>query len=189
MKQLLFKPFERFSENQLLIVGICATLIGSYLAYLFDGRYDGALDFHLIKSKNGYEPFIDNGINIFTTFVFVFIAAKIVNGKTRIIDAFTSVLVARIPLYLLPFTNFNLALSNDIDPTDLNAMMAYLNEHIVAVAIISILSILAVVWFIALLWNGYKTASNAKGTKAILLFISAILLAEITSKICIHYLN
>ena len=60
MKQLLFKPFERFSENQLLVVGICATLIGSYLAYLFDGRYDGALDFHIIQSKIGFEPFIDN---------------------------------------------------------------------------------------------------------------------------------
>lgn len=189
MKQLLFKPFERFSENQLLVVGICATLIGSYLAYLFDGRYDGALDFHIIQSKNGFEPFIDNGINIVTTFLFIFLAAKIINTKTRMIDAFTSILIARIPLYLLPFTNFNHALSTDIDPTDLNAMMVYLNNHIVAVVIISILSILAVVWFIALLWNGYKTASNAKGTKAILLFITALLLAEIASKIGIHYLN
>jgi len=45
------------------------------------------------------------------------------------------------------------------------------------------------IWSIILLFNGFKTATNSKETKHILLFIVALILAEVFSKIVILNLN
>ena len=52
-----------------------------------------------------------------------------------------------------------------------------------------LISILFLVWYIALLFNGFKVASNAKGKTPIVLFILSIILAEVLSKVLIHQLN
>ncbi|EOG6917048.1 hypothetical protein ACLH3W_002277, partial [Flavobacterium psychrophilum] len=52
----------------------------------------------------------------------------------------------------------------------------------------SIILIIALIWFISLLYNGFKIATNSKETKHTLLFILAIIIAEITSKIIIYKL-
>ena len=45
--------------------------------------------------------------------------------------------------------------------------------------------LISTVWFFILLYNGFKTATNAKGTKSILLFITACILSEILTRILI----
>mgnify|MGYP006167936399 FL=1 len=56
-------------------------------------------------------------------------------------------------------------------------------------AIFGILALATMVWFAVLLWNGFKIATNAKGIKAIILFIAVVLLAEIASKYIITQFN
>lgn len=189
MKQLLFKPFEKFSALQLIVAGLVFTAMGTFFAIQFNGRFDGALDFHFVATCVKGQAIIDNVINVTCLFIFLFIAGKLINPKTRMIDSLSTALFARLPLYLLPLLNFNGNLGLNTDPTDLSALQEYVMNNFIFIIITAIITIAFIVWYVALLYNGYKTASNAKGSKAIWLFVAALLLAEIASKLLIYQLN
>src|SRR5690625_4846953 len=115
MKTILFRPFERYSEKTLVIVGVAFTLIGSLLGAAFQGRFDGVLDMHFVPSTSFYQVLIDNAINIFCLVLFLFLSAKYINNKTRLIDILTAAMVARIPYYFMVFGNINNTMSKARD--------------------------------------------------------------------------
>ena len=51
-----------------------------------------------------------------------------------------------------------------------------------------ILSLPVIIWSIALMFNGFKVATGAKGTKLTVTFIAAVFVAEIVSKILIQFI-
>jgi len=193
MKTLLFKPFERYSEQKLLIAGLLFTFLGTYTAFAFGFRLDGVFDAHLSKDISLLKVMLDAAINIFSLFFFLFIAAKIVNGKTRAIDILNGIMVSRLPLYLLTFFNINQWIGKSTDRIGQytpNELIQHINpSDIWAIAIFGLVTIIFIVWLIALLYNAYKVACNAKGLKATVLFIAALILAEILSKVLIHNFN
>jgi len=193
MKTLLFKPFEKYSENKLLIIGIIATIIGTYFAYIFNLRFNGALDVHIVKETSIKQSIIDNLINLISLITLFYIAGKYINTKTRLIDIISTVVVSRIPYYTLPLLNFNNILS---DAT--NGMMKFMGpesvhhmpvSHIIILIAFTIISILMVIWYITLLYNGFKIATNAKEKSSTVLFIVALITAEILSLILIYNFN
>ncbi len=188
MKKLLFKPFEYYSESKLLIVGTIATIIGTYLATLFHARFDGILDLHFVDSSIKGQVVLDVIINSLTLVILLFIAGKFINNKTRFIDILNTSLVAKIPMYLLVFLNINNSVAFPTT-TDINEIQQFAMENIGMILALAVLSIIAVVWYIALLYNGFKTATNGKGTKLILYFIGVIILAEVISKLFIYFFN
>ncbi|MDI1304543.1 MAG: hypothetical protein PSX42_06830 [bacterium] len=189
MRTLLFNPFEKYSERILIIVGLAFTVIGGYLGFVFNARFDGVIDLHFVEKVSLYQPILEIGINILCTTVLLFIVGKIINPKTRIIDIFLTSMIARIPYYIVTFFNannkaytisqgiLNLVKSNKTNPLS--------STDIFYLLLMSFAIIASLIWFIALLFNGFKTAVNAKGTKHVLLFIAAIVAAEIISKIVI----
>ncbi|HLW14478.1 MAG TPA: YIP1 family protein [Flavobacteriaceae bacterium] len=193
MRTLLFKPFERYSEKTLLLVGICFTVIGSFLGSIFHSRFDGVLDMHVVSSAPFYQVLIDNLINVFCLVLFLFLAAKYINRKTRLIDILTASMVARIPYYLVAFGNINGIVGKASDDVMLLVNPEMIGEVTTSSLLIvlgfGLLSILFLVWYLVLLFNGFKVASNAKGKQPIILFILSILLAEVLSKVLIHHLN
>lgn len=196
MKQALLNPFEKISETKLVIFGIIATLLGSYLGYLFNGRYDGVIDLHFTDSVSLLQPFIDNLINIASLFLLLFLAGKFINKKTRIIDILNPILIARIPFYFLTFSNFRNYIS-DITKSllamvDLKNKTTNLNletSHILFLGFFTIVTIAFLVWFVILLYNGFKVATNCKTVPHKIYFGLSILAAEIVSGIAISLLN
>jgi len=193
MKTILFRPFERYSEKTLVIVGVAFTLIGSFLGAVFHGRFDGVLDMHFVPSTSFNQVLLDNAINIFCLVLFLFLSAKYINNKTRLIDILTVAMVARIPYYFMVFGNINNTMSKASEE-----IMQLVNPEMVEqvgtsslllVIGFGLISIVFLIRYIALLHNGFKVASNAKGNTPIALFILSILLAEVLSKVLIHYLN
>ena len=193
MNTLLFKPFEKYSENKLVTVGILATLIGIYLAVAFNMRFDGVIDVHAASGVSYQQAFMDSLVDIVSLIVFLFLTAKFINPKTRVIDVFTTVIIARIPLYLLAFGNWNTMLykagETIIQQLTLEATATVPSTTFWLLAVMSIFSIIVLIWYISLLYNGFKIASNAKGKKSVYLFIGALVLAEIISKIGIYILD
>ncbi|OIQ21474.1 MAG: hypothetical protein BM557_04285 [Flavobacterium sp. MedPE-SWcel] len=191
MKSILLNPFERYTETQLIIAGILFTAIGCFLGYFFNCRFDGVLDFHTHSNIAIKQPFIDNGVNIVSLFIPFLILGKYINKKTRIIDILAVVIVSRVPLYLLSLINIGGGVTTmskefvGVNPADIQ-----LNPlTIVILLIISIVSITLLVWFITLLYNGFKTASNAKTITHKTLFGVAILFAEGLSKYILSIIN
>lgn len=196
MKTAFFNPFEKYEETKLLIVGLLITVVGSFLGYLFQGRFDGVLDLHFLPSTTLFQPLIDNLINTLSLFSVLFILGKYINSKTRVIDILTPVLIARTPFYLLTFSNYKNSISDVSEkvlasvsdqqiPADLNLETA----DIMILSLFTLLSLLFLVWFVVLLFNGFKVATNSRGIKNKLLFAAAILLAELLSKIIFNLLN
>ncbi|MGK4569237.1 hypothetical protein [Flavobacterium sp. 3HN19-14] len=192
MRTHLFNPFAKHSDRNLLIIGLVATIIGGFTGYFFNAVYDGALDLHFVGNIGVRETILYIAVDIITIAVFLFIAGKIFNSKTRFIDIFSTTLIARIPLYILPFFNAGNYLFSITSKMMTNllegkpeAVFGIETFYIICFAMITLAFI---VWFFALLWNGYKVAINAKGIKPIVLFIIAVALAETISKTIILYL-
>ncbi|WP_282117365.1 hypothetical protein [Cellulophaga baltica] len=189
MKILLFKPFEKYSEKTLLLIGVFFTLLGSFFAYVFNIRFDGIIDIHIVPNTLSYQALLDNLINIFCLVLFLYISTKYINKKTRLIDILNTALVARTPFYLLPFFNIN-----DVIEKTSEEVFQFANPELIGqisssnlfiIIVFGLITILFLVWYISLLFNGYKVASNAKGKTPIILFVISLLLAEVLSKFLI----
>ncbi len=196
MKKLFFNPFEKNSENKLLLFGLVITAFGSYLGYLFNARFDGIFDLHFIKNTTLDQPFIDNLINIVSLFATLFLTGKIINTKTRIIDILNPILISRVPFYLLTFFNFRNCISDVtasiVENLNLKAMPTHIDitpSSMILLMLFAMISILFLIWFIILLYNGFKIATNCKTSMHKLYFALSIVAAEIISKIIISLLN
>jgi len=191
MKKIIINPFEKFTEVQLFTLGLILTIGGSLLGYLFNSRFDGVLDLHVTPIVTLAQPFIDNTINTVSLFLLLFILGFIINKKTRLIDVFNTVLIARSPFYLLTLGNiggFMNSLETKINPE--NPLDVHFSAvDILVLGVFSMFAVGFLVWFVALLYNGFKTATNLKDTPHKIAFAFAIILAEILSKALIGFLN
>jgi hypothetical protein len=187
--KIIFNPFEKFRENQLLTVGAVGTVIGSLLGFLFNGRFDGILDLHFVAEVEWYVPFVDNIINILVASLVFFLLGYLLNKKTRFVDCLAFSLIARVPLYLLTLFNAGGTMFSVGDKVakniGTNPLEILEKSEIIIMSVFGIMSILIMVWHIALLYNGFRVSTNGKGVKAVLLFIVAIIVAEIVSKVII----
>lgn len=196
MKKLLFNPFETTSETKLLTFGVLLTAIGSYLAYLFNGRYDGVIDLHFTGNVSLAQPFLDNLINIVCLTAVLFFVGRLINKKTRLIDILAPVMIARVPFYLLTFTNINNLISDitesllkNVDLKNMPVNLDIAPSSILLLTLFSLLAIVCIVWFVILLYNGFKIATNSKTSLHKVYFALSILAAEIISGIIISLLN
>lgn len=196
MKKILFNPFEQFSERSLILFGIATTLLLSMTGAFFNARFDGVIDLHFSRPTFFINTLTDNAVNIVLLSLALFTLGKIRNSKTRLIDIFTASLIARIPYYILPFFNWNDRILNEsnkimeqfmtIQP---GAVPQFEAAQMLTLLVFAIVSILFLVWFIFLLYQGYKVATNAKGAVEVVLFGITLLLAEIASKIIFYLIN
>ena len=188
MKKLLFNPFEKFDARALLFTGLLVTVLGSLLGYTYNARFDGVLDLHFSADVKYVEPFSDNVFNIAFLFIALYIFGRIINKKIRPIDIFATAMIARLPLYLVCFANVDgklfveAAKALENGPNALSANPA----DLMVVAVMGLLMIPFLIWYIALLYNGFKVAVNAKTAKHNLLFALALIIAEILSKILLY---
>ena len=79
MKTLLLKPFERYSEKQLLLIGFLAFAVGIVLAKLFNTHFDGVLDTHFSDNVSWAQSAFNNSVNVIVLTLMLFLAGKIIN--------------------------------------------------------------------------------------------------------------
>jgi hypothetical protein len=193
MYKTFYNPFEKYSAKKLVPFGILFTIIGVFLAYNFNAIFDGVLDLHFSNSSNIYQilTFIIVDIALLANVLVIF--GKYINPKTRMIDIYTTVLIAKIPAYLFTIMNAN-SFSYNFGQK-LKQFIATRNFQIITtidigfIILQTVASMFMLFWTISLLYNGFKTATNTKETKDKLLFVAAIILAEIISKIIIYKLS
>ncbi|MGO3155586.1 hypothetical protein [Mesonia sp.] len=188
--KLLYNPFERFQERFLISVGTIALIIGALLAFYFQARFDGVLDLHFVSQVDLWQTFADQAINVACLSICLGALAFYMNKRTRIIDVLAVCLFARLPYYLLSIFNVNgvmVKISEEIlkDPMGITTGNIAM-PHLLLLLVFSGLSLIAIIWQLVLLYNGTKVTSNAKGTKYSILFVIAIIVAEILSKLLIN---
>src|SRR5699024_1163065 len=110
--------------------------------------------------------------------------------KTRLVDIFATCLVARTPLYILPLFNINNfmgRMGNQVMQNIIHHNQTFQIHGVVPLIVITIVMIFAFIWYIVLLYKGFKVDSHAGGTLPNSLFIVAVILAEIASKYLITF--
>ncbi len=192
MKKILINPFEKYSESTLLLVGILALALGSVMGYYCNARFDGVIDLHFVKAVGAYEPLLDLVVTVGVTAVMLFALGKYHNPKTRLIDLVNTVLIAKIPFYVLTIFNGNGMIFDASEKIMKSVQENVLNlpdfSVLLPILIFSLITLAALVLSIVLLFQGFKVATNAKGNKSVFGFVLVLLLAEIISKIAISYL-
>lgn len=196
MKKVLFNPFEQFSERPLILFGISVTILLSMTGAFFNARFDGVIDLHFSTPTFFINTLTDNAVNIVILSLALFTLGKYRNNKTRFVDVFTASLIARIPYYILPFFNWNNTvlvesekLLKQFMTVQPGAVPQFETTNMLVLVLFAGFSLLFLAWFIYLLYQGYKVATNAKGGIEIVLFGVTILIAEVFSKIIFYLIN
>lgn len=183
MKTLL-NPFEKYSEARLFMFGLVFTILGCLAGDYFNGKFVGTMTVSFSGEVGSLESFTDNGIDILSFWLFLFLLSKFINKRTRAIDILNTVLIARIPFFfliLLNCTGFFTALEAEMRTTNPLAINFSTSEMTV-ILVTGVVAITFLVWLIVLLYNGFKVASNVKSAAHKILFALAIILAEALAK-------
>lgn len=192
MYKFLLNPFEKYSEKQLFTFGTLFLFIGSYIGFLCNAYFDSLLHITFIHKTTFIPILIQNTIIVLLLTLILFTIGKITNKKTRLIDVLNVSLIARIPIYLTTIININNATTKITDKliiniTNLENLHLSIIEYFLLL-VIAIIGLISIIWFAYLLWNGFKTATNAKSNKPVILLILSLLIANYISNLLIHYI-
>ena len=184
--KLLYNPFEKISENILLLIGTSALIIGSLLAWALNCRFTAILNIQPGTDPELWQPLADNLIIIALLTILLLIFGLIANKKTRPVDVFTAVLMGRIPFYLLTLANINNFLT-DITNSMLakNPVNPIIGTEYIIFIIVAFASLAMVAWGLVLLYSGFKVAVNAKHGWHTIIFIITIVVADALSGLLI----
>ena len=193
MKNILSNPFKNYSEKQLLLFGFLLAIVACALSTELNGRFDGVFGLHFVEKTTIIISLIDMAIVISVLTFLLFIVGKLINKKTRLIDVLSVSLIAKIPFYFLLIFNINSKML-DITHKLLDSLSQKKAIHLetldLSLLVFSgIATFMCLIWSVILLYNGFKTATNVKETKHIILFILSIITAEVVSKIILNNLN
>lgn len=184
--KLLFNPFQKIETNTLLIIGGLLFFVGSLLAFYFGFTFDGVLDLHSVGEISLLDSFKQNAINIVVLWLLLLGLGLIINAKTRWIDVLVSVLIFRIPFYvMILFSSIGVVKSTLNQLVDRakgmgNFHWEFINLIIILVYSMIILALL--IYAVILLFNGFKVATNAKGWKHYVLFALVVIITEVITK-------
>ena len=186
--KIIFNPFSKFSEIQLLIFGVLITFLGSFIGSHFGVIFDGVFDVHVYEISI-IKGILVNLINVFSVFILFLILGKIINSKTRIIDILNVSLISRLPIYLVGIFANNSKMNSITED-----LMKGINEpeklnlpttDLIFIMIFSSAMMIFLIYSIVLMVFGFKTATNIKKWQHYVFFAIAIVAAEIISKILI----
>lgn len=190
MIKTLLNPFEKFSEKQLLIFGLLFLFVGSYIGFLVNAYFDSILHISFIQNATYISSILQNTTITVLLSLVLFALGKYLNPKTRFIDLLNVSLIARIPFYFSALININNATSKLTDSIVNNLdnvqNIKFSTSEYLFLILTSVFGILCILLFAILLWKGFKTATNAKTTKEIILLIITLL---ITNFISFYILN
>ena len=193
MIKTLLNPFEKYTENKLFVFGLVFLLIGSYIGYLFNAYFDSILHISFIKNSGFIATLIQNVIIAILLTIVLYALGKYINPKTRFVDVLNVSLITRIPFYFSSLANIN-DLTYNLTEKLMGSKFSIENiefstSDYLVLLFSTTLGLLLIIWFAILLWNGFKTATNAKTTKEIVLLIISLLIANFISSYLIKLLT
>ena len=187
---LLFNPFKKIPSKALILLGLLCFIAFSIYSWMNQIIYDGMLDIHLDDSLKPLDYFNANAVNLIIPVFLFFGIAAVINSKTRVSDIFATALIYRLPIYVASLfikTEAMANVANKIEDVQGNINQLHFSaSELLPILGISILSLLLIVWAVALLFFGFKTACNAKKWWHYALFIVGVIAGELITKTIIN---
>ena len=183
--QILLNPFTKFSEKTLFFFGLITLFTGSYTAFLCGVTFDSMIEVHLNSEMTFLNSLKENSFYLVLITVLLFAFGKIINKRTRIIDIVNTAFLFRISFYFMAMlTAFPIlkSVENEIKKNinSLDKLVIKPLDMILLLLITCVILLLLVYAFI-LLFQGFKTATNAKKPIHFIFLGLLLLFAEIIS--------
>ena len=171
----VYNPFERIAGWQALVIGVVIMALTAVAGKFSHLAFDGVLDAHPATFDLS-ASFAMQTVNFLVSFLSMWLAGVIFSKtKLRAIDVAGTMALARTPM--LPVALLSFLPVVPASPYDIAHVFVFF-----------LISIPFIIWMIALMYNAYSVSCNLKGTRAILSFIGALVVAEIVSKLIFIFL-
>jgi hypothetical protein len=178
MKKWLFNPFIYVAGGKALVIGLLVMAATAVTGYYSNAHFDGVIDMHVGKVSPLLIYLIEQVVDWSLLAVTFFAAGKLFSTSSiRIIDIAGTLALARWPALFSAVIGFGIQTPEFIAPEKL---LASVTPTFVA---LSLLSVVFMIWMIALMYNAFTVSCNMKGGKAVGIFITGLLIAEILSKL------
>jgi hypothetical protein len=195
LTQWLFNPFKFIAGYQALLVGLAAIILTSLLGSLSNTHFDGTLDVHTGPQLPLWF-FLSEGLIdwISMAIVLLFFGFIISRSSFRTIDVIGTQALARWPylvtaIVMMPSANRKV-LGYLISQHAHGSPTMQINNIDMAIFIIAMsITILMIIWAVALMYKAYAVSCNIKGPRAIIAFIISLIGAELLSKTAISLLG
>lgn len=191
LSQWLFNPFRFIAGFKALLLGLAIILISAFVGSFGNTHFDGVLDVHIGFEAPLWFFFAEGLIDWICMVIPLFFFGLIVSRSSfRMIDVFGTQALARWPYLitaavLFPDANRKVIvyLMSKLTQTAPVAAINYVDVFVFAFAML--LTILMVIWMVALMYRAYAVSCNIKGARAIITFIVSLIGAEALSKFAI----
>jgi len=185
MKKWLFNPFVYIAGARALVVGCIVMLLTAVIGFYSHTHFDGVIDLHFGKVSPLSYHLLEQLIDWACIVIVFFIAGKIFSRSSiRFVDVAGTLAFARWVLVFPTLIGFAINAPATL-PHDTNEILKLVTPAMICYGLVSLVFI---IWMIALMYNAFTISCNLKGGKATGVFIAALLAAEILSKIAIHFL-
>lgn len=185
MKKLL-NPIEFFNDKKLLIVNFIIFIVGTAIAAYMRGWFDHTFHLSFRSDINFYKTFIESAVCVLLLSIFIFIAGKIINKKTRFIDSLNLTFYIRIPFYLFALTNYDgkySIMNSQIAEGNITVKLPSTSLDFIILIITSLLSIVILILQFITIYKGFKTLSNAKKVTDYLILAVLLILSMVISSL------
>ncbi len=191
LSRWLFNPFRFIAGFKALLLGLVIILISASIGSVSNTHFDGVLDVHTGIEAPLWLFFAEGLINWICMVIPLFFFGLIVSRSSfRMIDVFGTQALARWPYIIIV-----VVMLPDANRRVIEYLMSKLIQNAPAIEVNSIdvlvfvfamiLSILMVIWMVALMYQAYVVSCNIKGTRAVITFIISLIGAEVLSKFAI----
>ncbi|QQV01403.1 MULTISPECIES: YIP1 family protein [Chryseobacterium] len=185
--KILLNPFSKFSEVQLIIAGLIFMLINFTVTYLLGFHMDSIFHYGYIGENDSLLKTVLITLKSYLIAIAVLFAlGKIFNRRTRLIDIINTVIISQIPGLLLiligeiPVVEQAILTTAEL-PKDKTPQIPA--SDLIILCFFAFFALITIAHGFTLLYNGFKTATNIKDVKKILLFAFIVIITTIFSQL------
>lgn len=181
----IFNPFEKYDEKNLLTTGILFFILNIFGCYYAGNVNDSIFHLsHLEDNQTIWDVARINSLSFLLAIIVLFILAKLLNNRTRIIDISNTVLISAIPLIIImPISGISF-MKNATESITKSVGNSNQIEtiNLIVVTAFALATLPFMIYCFVLYYNGFKTATNIKKWQHIVLFAVVSLILTIVSQ-------
>ncbi len=175
-------PFTRIAGIEAFSLGLFIVLLTALTGAYGNVYFDGVLDFHFVGEVTISNSLLISAINIVSITLVMYVAGLFISKGFRFIDILGTMTLARAPFLILALLSL-ITESPDLKEVFVNPFVLFSSTSFLFVMF---LAFPILIWYITLMYNALKISCDAKGSKLTIVFMLALFVAEIVSKLLIY---
>jgi len=181
---LMIHPFTRIAGWQAFGAGIAVFALTIYTGYSGNAYFDGIIDMHFVDNAVLKDSVLVGIISLLALVCTMSIACIILTKKFRFIDILGTMTLAKAPYLILAVISLFVKMPG-LEQIIHHPLSLFTSGSFI---LLMLISIPVIIWSISLMYNGLKVSGGIKGIQLNVVFVIALIFAEIISKTFIYIL-